>query len=110
MDDIPTSTSQLANDSGFITSSEIPTSDKIEDLSANVIYANRTVQYIEEVANWTDEYYPDNPLNWDVENNWWIANVGPSFYMTLQYNNSGTWTLEINENIGGEWVVDSDSV
>lgn len=107
---VPTKMSQLTNDSGFITAAQVPTPDKIEDLSAHVIYANRTVQYIEEVANWTDEYYQDNPLNWDAENNWWISYVSPSYYMKLQYNNAGTWTLEINENIGGEWVVDSASV
>lgn len=107
--DIPTKTSDLTNDSGFITAAQVPTPDKIEDLSANVIYANRTVQYIEEVANWTDEYWPDYPLNWDAENNCWRADPSPSFYMTLKYN-SGTWTLEFNENIGGEWVVDSASV
>lgn len=109
LDDIPTKTSDLTNDSGFITSADVH-GDYIEDLSANVIYANRTVEYIEEVANWTDEYHPNDPLNWDAENNWWIANVSQSFYMKLQYNNAGTWTLEIGENIGGEWVVDSNSV
>lgn len=108
--DLPTKTSDLTNDSGFITAAQVPTPDKIEDLSANVIYANRNVQYIEEVANWTDVDYPDNPLNWDADNNWWIANVSPSFYMKLQYNNAGSWTLEIGENIGGEWFIDSDFV
>lgn len=106
---VPTKMSQLTNDSGFITAAQVPTPDKIEDLSANVIYANRNVQYIEEIANWTDEYWPDYPLNWDAENNCWRADPSPSFYMTLKYN-SGTWTLEFNENIGGEWVVDSASV
>ena len=107
--DIPTKTSELTNDSGFITSAQVPTPDKIEDLSSNIIYANRTAQYIEEVANWTDEYWPDFPLNLDADNNYWRADPSPSFYMTLKYN-SGTWTLEFNENIGGEWVVDSASV
>ena len=108
--DLPTKTSDLTNDSGFITAAQVPTPDKIEDLSSNIIYANRTVQYIEEVANWTDEYWSDYPLNWDAENNCWRADPSPSFYMTLQYDNSGTWTLEFNENVGGEWVVDSASV
>lgn len=83
--------------------------DYIEDLSANVIYANRTAQYIEEVANWTDVFYPDDPLIWDAENNWWRVDVSPSFYMKLQFN-SGTWTLETGENVGGEWVIETDSV
>lgn len=108
--DLPTKTSDLTNDSGFITSAQIPTPDKIEDLSANIIYANRTVQYIEEVANWTDVNYPADPLNWDAENNWWMSYVSPSFYMKLQYNNAGTWTFETGENIGGEWFIDSDYV
>ena len=107
--DLPTKTSDLTNDSGFITSAEVPTPDRIEDLSANVINADRTVSYIEEVDNWTEYSYPHDPLNWDAANNWWRADISPSFYMKLQFN-SGTWTLETGENIGGEWVVVSDSV
>ena len=96
--------------SAFITSADVPVPSYIEDANGNKIEADRTVQYIEEVANWTDIYYPNDPLNWDAENNWWMANISPSFYMKLQYNNAGTWTLEIGEDIGGEWFIDSDSV
>ena len=82
----------------------------IEDDEGNRIDADRTAHYIEEVANWTDADYPNDPLNWDADFNWWMANISPSFYMKLQYNNAGTWTLEIGEDIGGEWFIDSDSV
>lgn len=39
---IPTKTSDLTNDSGFITVNEVPTPDKIEDSNENRINANRT--------------------------------------------------------------------
>ena len=100
----------VATDDMLAKVSQIPTSfDKIEDLSANVINANRTVSYIDEVDYWSDYSYPLDPLNWDAENNWWRADISPSFYMKLQFN-SGTWTLETGENIGGEWYIESDSV
>lgn len=108
--ELPTKTSDLTNDAGFITSAEVPTPDKIEDLSANVINADRTVSYIEEVANWTEtQLFPNDPLNWDATNNWWRVDISPSFYLQLQFS-SGTWTLVQGENIGGEWVEISDSV
>lgn len=95
--------------SAFITSADVPVPSYIEDANGNKIEADRTVQYNEEVSNWTDTLYPNDPLNWDAENNWWKADISTSLYMKLQFN-SGTWTFEIGENIGGEWVVDSASV
>lgn len=93
---LPTKTSDLTNDSGFITVEEVPTPNEIQDNSGNVIRANRTVNYIGDTDKWTVNidsqeyvligekgdaaYVPENPqsgdkkytLNWSVLDGMWF--------------------------------------
>lgn len=83
LDEIPTKTSDLTNDSGFITTSEVPTPSYIEDANENKISADRTVQYMGDgTPYWTvtyngenfqlsgskesSSYYPENPQVGDL--------------------------------------------
>lgn len=43
---IPTKTSELTNDSGFVTASQVPTPSSIEDANENRINADRSVSYV----------------------------------------------------------------
>ena len=43
---IPTKTSELVNDSGFVTASQVPTPSSIEDANENRINADRSVSYV----------------------------------------------------------------
>lgn len=94
---LPTKTSDLTNDSGFITVEEVPTPNEIQDNSGNVIHANRTVNYISDTDKWTVNidsqdyvftgekadaaYAPENPqsgdkkytLNWsEIDSMWFL--------------------------------------
>lgn len=102
----------MTNDSGFITSAEVPTPDKIEDLSANVIYANRTCQYMADgtpywVITWNGNnytlsgdsknyasYFPSEPSAGDL-------GFSLSFYEWG--GGEGEWYLDVQQ-----WIDDGD--
>ena len=53
-DELPTKTSDLTNDSGFITLAQVPTPSYIEDATGNKIEADRTVEIVEQgEPHWT---------------------------------------------------------
>ena len=52
--ELPTKTSDLTNDSGFITSADVPVPSYIEDTDGNKIEADRTVEIVEQgEPHWT---------------------------------------------------------
>ena len=114
--EVPTKTSALTNDSGFITASEVPTPDKIQDSTGNVIHADGRVVKIEEgnpcwyfVSGTTtyvmtgekefSEYYVDNRNKWQMSydnNAWslsnWMADRQGTWYRILGTTSEGNLT------------------
>ena len=99
---LPTKTSDLTNDSGFITLAQVPTPAYIEDANGNKINAGRTVEIAQQsdshwtITNGTNTY----TLTGSKTNASW--NDDSSKYSILL--TEGLWVLTYHIKIGSLWV------
>ena len=100
---IPTKTSQLTNDSGFITLAQVPTPSFIEDTNENKINADRTVEIAQQSdSHWTiTDGTNTYTLTGSKTNASW--NDDSSKYSILLTD--GLWVLSYHIKIGSLWVV-----
>lgn len=100
--DVPTKTSDLVNDSGFITVGQVPTPDKIAD-TYNVINADRSVSV--DVVSYYWRFYDGNENEYDFTgtktNSEWTNGTDK---MTLVMPDSSHWTLQRYFNLAGAWI------
>lgn len=87
---LPTKTSDLTNDSGFITASEVPTPSYIEDANGNKIEADLDYIHSNSHDPWT---YIDDPytshevtMNYDSASNTWIGYTEAGTKYVLEYD------------------------
>lgn len=93
--DLPTKTSDLTNDSGFITSADVPTQTYIEDTIGNKIEADLDCWVADLTTPWTladnSEVYT---LTYNSDNADWEYINGTNAKVTLRYYEmSGSWDL-----------------
>lgn len=103
--EIPTKTSQLTNDSGFITSADVH-GDYIEDADGNRINADRTIEEKDVDAPWF--LYLDSILPYTLEkkdNNYWQCEQPESRKFDLYYyaQEGGLWYFTEYYWNGSEW-------
>lgn len=97
--DLPTNTSDLTNDSGFITSADVPVPSYIDDgihrLEADLDYT--TTDY---TAPW---FWNSINLDWDSTNNRWDGNDGSTRVVLWWDTNQSKWGSDIYTDEFGEW-------
>ena len=110
-DDIPTKTSDLTNDSGFITSSQIPTPSYIEDTNGRKIEADLDCITQDLTLPWTlvdgqDTY----TLNYDEQTSNWRYEEAETKKIELSYGTEySIWELDFYLWNNGEWRFDTGS-
>ena len=103
-DDLPTKTSELTNDSGYITSAQVPTPSYIQDASGKRIEADLDYLSYDYTAPWTaNNDFGD--LTWDSDNNNWSGiDEYDTTKLVLSWNErSNQWELEIFYKEGAVW-------
>lgn len=97
--DLPTKTSDLTNDSAFITSADVPVPSYIDDgihrLEADLDYT--TTDY---TAPW---FWNSINLDWDSTNNRWDGNDGSTRVVLWWDTNQSKWGSDIYTDEFGEW-------
>lgn len=106
--DLPTKTSELSNDSGYITAQQVPTPSYIQDASGKRIEADLDYLSYDYTAPWTaNNDFGD--LTWDSENNNWSGiDEYDTTKLVLSWNEgSNQWELQIFDWVAGDWEYNS---
>ena len=108
LEDIPTKTSDLTNDSGFITTADVPTPSYIEDTNGNKIEANLNCKVKDLTLPWTvvdgvDTY----TLNYNEQSEKWVYEETQTKKIELTYTTENNlWELSFYVWNNGEWQYD----
>lgn len=108
---IPTKTSDLTNDSGFITSADVPTPSYIEDANGRKIEADLDCMVKDLTLPWTlvdgaDTY----TLNYDEQTSKWRYEEAETKKIELTYGaQNNLWELAFYVWNNGEWQYDTGS-
>ena len=106
--DIPTKTSDLTNDSGFITAADVPTPSYIEDTNGNKIEANLNCKVKDLTLPWNvvdgvDTY----TLNYNEQSEMWVYEETQTKKIELTYTTENNlWELSFYVWNNGEWQYD----